>query len=126
MSEKALRWIINIAGIVCLYVFLAIRILPLFNGILLEKYIPEYWENTKWGELYYFNMIRHFREKNLPKYRIKYRFTKKNPKVSNADILAFGDSFLDFSRMTTFPEQLSDSLNKKVFYARAFTISDST
>ena len=118
MSEKALRWLIYIAGIVCLYTFLSIRILPMFNGLLYEKYIPEYWENTKWGELYYFNMIRHFREQNLPQYRVKYRFTTKNPEVGNADILAFGDSFLDFSRMTTFPEKLSDSLNESVFYAR--------
>ena len=75
MSEKALRWIINIAGIVCLYAFLAIRILPLFNLVLLEKYVPEYWENTKYGELYYFNFIRNFREKDLPKCSVKYRFT---------------------------------------------------
>ncbi|MBN1598306.1 MAG: hypothetical protein JW894_08425 [Bacteroidales bacterium] len=118
MSEKALRWIINIAGIVCLYAFLAIRFLPLFNVILLEKYIPEYWENTKWGELYYFNFIKHFRENNLPDYIEKYRFTEKHPDLQDADILSFGDSFFDFSRMTTFPEQLSDSLGKKVFYAR--------
>lgn len=118
MSEKALRWIINIAGIVCLYAFLAIRVLPLFNAVLLEKYIPEYWENTKWGELYYFNFIKHFREKNLPDYQVKYRFTDKHPGVQNADILAFGDSFFDFSRMTTYPEQLADSLHQKVFYER--------
>ena len=118
MSEKALRWIINIAGIVCLYAFLAIRVLPMFNAVLLEKYIPEYWENTKWGELYYFNFIKHFREKNLPEYKVKYRFTSKHPDVHDADILTFGDSFFDFSRMTTFPEQLSDSLQQKVFYAR--------
>jgi hypothetical protein len=118
MSEKALRWIINIAGIVCLYAFLAIRILPMFNAILLEKYIPEYWENTKWGELYYFNFIKHFREKNLPDYQVKYRFTDKHPAAEEADILTFGDSFFDFSRMTTYPEQLADSMNQKVFYAR--------
>jgi hypothetical protein len=118
MSEKALRWIINIAGIICLYAFLAIRVLPMFNAVLLEKYIPEYWENTKWGELYYFSFIRHFREKNLPDYKIKYRFTPRHPKVQDADILTFGDSFFDFSRMTTFPEQLADSLHQKVFYAR--------
>lgn len=118
MSEKALRWIINIAGIVCLYAFLAIRILPLFNMVLLEKYIPEYWENTKYGELYYFNFIKQFREQDLPEYSEKYRFTDKHPSMEEADILTFGDSFFDFSRMTTFPEKLGDSLNKKVFYAR--------
>lgn len=118
MSEKALRWIIYVAGAVCLYAFLAIRILPLFNGVLKEKYIPEYWENTKWGELYYFSFIKHFQEKNLPDYSIKYRFTDRHPELNEADILTFGDSFFDFSRMTTFPEQLGDSLKKKVFYER--------
>ncbi len=118
MSEKALRWIINIAGVVCLYLFLAVRILPLFNGILLEKYIPEYWENTQWGELYYFNFIKTFQEKNLPECHTKYRFSNRHPKLQDADILTFGDSFFDFSRMTTFPEQLGDSLNKRVYYAR--------
>jgi len=35
-----------------------------------------------------------------------------------ADILTFGDSFLDFSRMKTYPEQLGDTLHKRVFYER--------
>lgn len=118
MSERTLKWIINIAGIVCLYAFLAVRILPLFNFVLLEKYIPEYWENTKWGELYYFNHIAHFREKNLPDYKEKYRFTRKHPTLNEAEILCFGDSFFDFSRMTTFPERLGQETGQKVYYAR--------
>jgi len=118
MSNKVLRWLIYGAGIFCFYIFLSIRILPLFNAILLEKYIPEYWENTKYGELYYMNYIKYFREEGLPQYKIKYRFTDKHPKLSEADILLFGDSYFDFSRMTTFPEQLSDSLNERAFYAR--------
>ena len=118
MSEKALRWIINIAGIVCLYAFLALRILHLFNIVIKEKFIPEYWENTKYGELYYFNFIKHFREEGLPECDTKYRFSYRHPNVNEADILTFGDSFFDFTRMETFPEQLRDSLHKKVFYHR--------
>jgi hypothetical protein len=117
-NEKILSWLIYGAGIFCFVIFLSIRIEPLFNALLLEKYIPGYWENTKWGELYYLNHIKHFQEKGLPKYKVKYRFTDKNPKLHEADILAFGDSYFDFSRMTTFPEQLGDSLHKKVYYAR--------
>ncbi|MBN2272710.1 MAG: hypothetical protein JXR41_12960 [Bacteroidales bacterium] len=120
MNEKALRWIINIAGALCIYAFLAVRSEPLFNFVMLEKVIPEYWENTKYGELYYFNFIRHFREQGLPKHIQKYRHTEKHPNVRDADILMFGDSFLDFSRMVTFPERLSDSLHKKVYYERFF------
>jgi len=120
MNEKALRWIINIAGIVCLYAFLAIRFQPLFNLVVQEKILPEYWENTKYGELYYFSFIKNFREKNLPKYREKYRHTPKHPKLQDADILTYGDSFFDFSRLVTFPERLGDSLHQKVHYERFF------
>ncbi len=118
MNEKALKIIIYAAGVICLYAFIAIRVPPLFNAVLKEKIIPEYWENTKYGELYYFNFIHHFREKDLPPYREKYRFTEKHPSVEEADIYLFGDSFFDFSRMKTFPEILGDTLNKRAFYAR--------
>lgn len=118
MKPKYLKILIYIAGFFCMYTFIAVRIHPLFNVLLTEKLIPEYWENTKWGELYYFNYIKHFREKNLPPAAIKYRFTKKHPKLNQAEILTFGDSFFDYSRMETFPEQLGDSLHKKVYYAR--------
>jgi hypothetical protein len=118
MSEKVTRWIIYCLGIFCFIMFLAVRIQPLFNALLLEKYIPGYWENTKWGELYYLNSIRYFREKGLPEYHIKYRFSDRHPSLAEADILAFGDSYFDFSRMTTFPEQLADSTHERVFYAR--------
>ena len=118
MSEKALRWIINIAGIVCLYAFLAIRFQSLFNFVVQEKIIPEYWENTKYGELYYFNFIKNFREKNLPKCHEKYRHSGRMPKLEDADLITFGDSFFDFTRMKTFPEKLGDSLKCGVYYAR--------
>ena len=81
---------------VCLYAFIAIRVQPLFNAILKEKVIPKPWENTKYGELYYFNLIREFRKKGLPHYQKKYRFTKKSPLLENADLLLFGDSYFNF------------------------------
>lgn len=118
MSEKTLKIIIYTAGIVCLYAFIAIRVPPMFNAVLKEKIIPEYWENTKYGELYYFNFIRHFREKDLPPHGVKYRFTEKHPSLEEADMYLFGDSFFDFTRMKTFPERLGDTLNQRTFYAR--------
>lgn len=120
MREKVLKWIVYIAGAACIYAFIAVRYEPLFNVIMWEKFLPEYWENTKYGELYYFNFIRQFREEGLPKYIPKYRHTKKHPKIQDADILTFGDSFFDFSRMVTFPERLGDTLHKKVYYERFF------
>jgi hypothetical protein len=83
-----------------------------------EKVIPEYWENTKYGELYYFNFIKHFREKGLPPHDVKYRHSEKHPSLEEADIYLFGDSFFDFTRMTTFPERLGDTLNQRTYYAR--------
>ena len=118
MSEKALKVIIYVAGIVCLYAFLAIRIQPMFNLVVQEKIIPEYWENTKYGELYYFNFIKHFREKNLPEYHEKYRHSDRHPSMQEADILTFGDSFFDFTRFITFPEQLGNKMDKRVYYER--------
>ena len=119
MQNKIAKWLVYLVGAVCLYIFLAIRIEPLFNVILKEKIVPEYWENTKYGELYYYNnFIKHFREKNLPPAIPKYRNTKKHPKLNEAEILTFGDSFFDFSRMVTFPERIADTLHKKVYYRR--------
>jgi hypothetical protein len=118
MNEKLLKIIIYTAGALCLYAFVAVRFPILFNAVLKEKIIPEYWENTKYGELYYFSLIHDFREEGLPHYSIKYRFTEKAPSVQEADILTFGDSFFDFSRITTFPERLGDTLGKRVFYER--------
>ena len=119
MQNKIAKWLVYMIGAVCLYIFLAIRIEPLFNVILKEKIVPEYWENTKYGELYYYNnFIKHFREKDLPPAIQKYRNTQKHPKLNEAEILTFGDSFFDFSRMVTFPERIADTLHKKVYYRR--------
>lgn len=118
MSERVLKIIIYTAGIVCLYAFVAVRHPVLFNAVLPEKIVPEYWENTRYGELYYFNFIKHFKQENLPPYSVKYRFTDRHPELEEADMLLFGDSFFDFTRMETFPEALGDSLNERTFFAR--------
>ena len=119
MREKWLKILIYFIGIVCIYAFLAVRIKPLFNTLLVEKVIDGYWENMKYGELYYFGQVKHFRE-DLPPYSSdrKYRFTDRHPDLQEADIISFGDSFLDFSRLMTFPEQLGIMMDKKVHYAR--------
>ena len=118
MNEKLLKILVYITGVVCLYAFIAVRVPSMFNAILKEKIIPEYWENTKYGELYYFGFVKHFREEGLPPHAIKYRFSEKHPALQEADILMFGDSFFDFTRMTTFPERLGDTTNQRAFYAR--------
>lgn len=119
MSERLLKTLIYIAGGICLYAFVALRVPTLYNAVLLEKVVPDYWENVKYGENYYYNnFIKHFREEGLPPSGEKYRFSKEHPSLNEADILLFGDSFMDFTRMTTFPERLNDSLGVRTFYAR--------
>jgi hypothetical protein len=117
MKPKTLLILIYIAGFICLSTFIAIRVPAFFNLLAKDKVIPEYWENTKYGELYNFNRIAHFKE-DLPPSTIKYRFTPKHPDINEADILTFGDSFFDFARIPTFPERLGDTLHRRVFYAR--------
>ncbi len=119
MQNKIAKVLVYLAGAISLYAFLAIRIEPLYNAVLKEKILTDYWENTKYGELYYYNnFITHFQEKNLPPSAPKYRNTPKHPHINDADILTYGDSFFDFTRMKTFPERLGDTLHKRVFYQR--------
>jgi len=117
MNEKLLKYLIYIAGIAGLYAFIAIRVLPVFNSMLIEKSKPEYFEFTRYGEQYYASYIRHFREE-LPKPIDKYRLSERNPGLNNSDLIAFGDSFFDFSRQKTVAERLHDSLGIRV-HARA-------
>ena len=73
MNEKLLKGLIYLSGIVCLYAFIAIRSLPLFNLVMKEKMVPDYWDKTKYGEFYYFNFIKYFKEEGLPPAREKFQ-----------------------------------------------------
>jgi len=117
MSERLLKIIIYLAGAACLFAFIAVRSLPVMNTVLLEKIIPEHWEFTRYGDLYYSGYVSHFKE-DLPTPIRKYRYSDKHPEAAEADIFIFGDSFLDFSRQVTLPERLNDALPEKVFYHR--------
>lgn len=117
MKPKTLQTKVYITGFISLCAFVAVRYPAMFNYMVREKVIPEYWENTKYGELYNFNRISQFKE-DLPPSSIKYRYTDKHPSIHEADIITFGDSFFDFTRLITFPEKLGDTLNRKVYYAR--------
>lgn len=116
MRGRILKWMILIWGAASLYVFISIRIQPMFNSILKEKVVENYWDRTKYGEMYYFSMIRHFREPGLPEAKQKFEHSSKHAPVSDSDILTFGDSFFEFSRHKQFPERLADDFQKKVHY----------
>lgn len=116
MSEKALKIVIYVLGAISLLIFVSIRFEPLFNGLLKEKVVNGYWDKTKYGEMYYFSMISHFREKGLPPAQEKFELSDRHSPVQEADILTFGDSFYEFSRHKQFPERLADDFGKGVHF----------
>ena len=59
MSGKALKILIYVWGAISLLIFVAIRFEPLFNSLLTEKVVNDYWDKTEYGEMYYFSMISH-------------------------------------------------------------------
>lgn len=117
MKEKNLKILVYLAGLIGLCGFIAVRYPAFFNVLIQGEVIPDYFENTRYGELYNFNNIAHFKE-DLPPSSIKYRYKPYHPTLEDADIITFGDSFFDFTRMKTFPEKLGDTLQKKVYFAR--------
>ncbi len=119
MSEKLLKNLIFIWGAVCLVAFISVRYEALFNGVLKEDVVEGYWDKTKYGELYYFSMIKHFREEGLPPSQRKFEHSEKAASVADCDILVFGDSFFEFSRHIQFPEMLADDFSKKVHYVKS-------
>jgi hypothetical protein len=88
----------------------------MYNTLLVEKLIPGYWDFIKYGELYYFDQIKHFREEHMPKASLKHQYSSNQPKVNDADMFAFGDSFFDISRPTQYPTVLAGTLHKKVHF----------
>jgi hypothetical protein len=116
MKEKLLKWIIYSLGAICLLAFVAVRYEVFFNSFLKEPVVDHYWDKTKYGELYYFSMIRNFREEGLPPSRLKFEYSPKHASVKDCDILTFGDSYFEFSRHKQFPERLADDFHKKVHY----------
>ncbi len=116
MNERTLKILIYIAGAISLCAFVAIRFEVLFNGILKEDVVEGYWDKTKYGELYYFSMVRHFREEGLPPAQVKFEHSEKQASLEEAEVLVFGDSFFEFSRHTQFAERLADDFSRKVHY----------
>ena len=114
MKEKILRHTITLAGILCFFIYLSSRFLPLMNFMMVEKMDVELQEFTKYGDLYYNNCISLFKG-NFPKQIRRYRLSDKNPPLNKADILTFGDSFFDVSFQKTLPERLADTTGLQVY-----------
>lgn len=116
MKKKLLKYIIYLSGVICLYAFISIRYLPLYNTLLEENVVKNYWDKIEYGELYYFSHIKHFREKSLATAQEKFEYSSKHASVEESDIINFGDSFFEISRHKQFPERIADDFNKKVHY----------
>lgn len=120
MSKEKKTVLLKIAiytsGVICLYAFIAVRSVTIFNLGSREKLITGYWDNTKYGELYYFNYVKHFKEKGLPQVGQKFQFSAKQAPLSDADMLIFGDSFFDMCRPTQFPIEVQQRLKKNIHF----------
>lgn len=119
MNKKLLKYLIYLTGAVCLIVFLGARFLPLYNAMLIEERNPEYFEFTNYGELYYFNYVKHFKE-DIPLAKYKFRYSTKQADINNAEIITFGDSYFDFNRQQSLPDKLQEKTNKKLHSIYAF------
>lgn len=120
MKERILKISMGVAFVLCTFVFISIRLNSpaMFNLFLAEPAIPEFEDFTTYGENYYnAGLISYFREE-MPQANEKFRLSEKNKPPQQADMLLFGDSHFDYSRQTTFPERLADSLGIPVFYHR--------
>jgi len=116
MKEKTLKWSIYALGILCFFCLVAVRFEILFNSALKEPVVPNYWDKTKYGELYYFSMIKHFREEGLPPAKQKFEHSEKQASIEDCDILIFGDSFFEISRNKQIPERIADEFGVKVHF----------
>ena len=95
MNGKTLKRIIYIWGAISFFAFISIRFEPVFNSLLNEPVVANYWDKTTYGEMYYFSMISHFREEGLPPAAEKFEYSDKQTSPADAEILTFGDSFFD-------------------------------
>ncbi len=116
MKEKLLKIFIYVSGIICLYAFVTIRFRPLFNSVVTEKLIPGYWDNTKYGELYYFNYITHFKEEGMPPVIEKFQYSDNQADINETEIFNVGDSYFDIARGTQYSKRLMEKTGRKVHY----------
>ena len=115
-----LRYGIYAAGLLCAFVFVLVRIRGGAESII---YKQEYF-NAR--DLYKHNFIEHFRESHPAFDRpitgriTPYRETPANPPLAEADILIFGDSFMDFRWLPSFPEILRDRTGRRVHFNKDY------
>ncbi|MBT8195966.1 MAG: hypothetical protein KJO64_06040, partial [Bacteroidia bacterium] len=103
------------AGVACLLIFVLVRLTNVPASLVVDL------DNT--GDLYRQNYIDLFKEE-LPAKSIAFNQSPKHASIDDAEILIFGDSFFNFRRHKSVPEYVADSLNKKVFFHKDYSVKD--
>jgi hypothetical protein len=114
-KNKILKILIYLSGIFSLFIFIVLRLNnePVY---LMDRKFAESASSFVYGDLYILNLVENFNTATPPVYP-SYIKSEKQPKINEADILTFGDSFFaGGARRKHFPERLSDTLHKKVFF----------
>lgn len=110
MREQLLRSIIYFTGFLALTAFIIVRFTEFPDALKVKDLL-------RYGDLYRMNYIAHFNEL-IPKSTGTYSSSSKQAAINDADILIFGDSFLDHDKGRNIPEMISDSLLLKVFFCK--------
>ncbi len=117
-KNKITKIIINIFGLISLYLFIILR----FNGEpehLLDSEFFKAYKNYEYGDLYFLNYIDNFR---IPTPPLEKEYFDSEPKteINDAEILIFGDSFFAVdARVKNVPGRITETLKKKVFFIRS-------
>jgi hypothetical protein len=111
MKAILLKVGIYLAGIICVFIFILARFRK-GDQVFEHPLIPYY------GDLYKQNFINRF-DTILAEpgtIRTRYYRTSKHPKINEADILFYGDSYSFIELHKSLPEIIGDRLGKKVYH----------
>jgi len=110
MKENVLKYSLYLAGIICFTIFILVRFDHLPQSLIVDL--------DKYGDLYRLNYINRFKQE-LPEKKRAFIESEKQASIKDADILIFGDSFFNYRRHKSVPEQIADAFNKKVFFKQS-------
>lgn len=110
MRESILKYSLYVAGAICFSIFLLVRLDHLPPSLVVDL--------DQYGDLYRLNYVNKFKY-ILPEKKLAFNESDKHADLNDAEILIFGDSFFNYRRHKSVPEQIADELNKKVFFIQS-------
>lgn len=114
-KRTLLKIFINIIGVVCLLLYIYVRLKEKPFNVIDKEYIMEEQKGI-YGDLYNMILVDKFKL-TLPEFYPPFRESNENSKADEADILIFGDSFFDIGSHTRqITRRISDTLDKKVCF----------